>query len=205
MAYMRLFSCCLFLLSALHTSAQITGGQHVFQFLRLSPSARITALGGSQIAVQDDDPGFAALNPAALNPSMAGQIALQHLQNYHFYKLPGGGVDQGETVEKALVREVKEEVGCDCEIIRPVGVVIEYRAKYKLLHLNYCFVAKVTSAITETAFEEAEIKAGQTNIWVAPESVLEIVRSGKCTNYESHFNIPRELTFLEEYLQTKNR
>ena len=75
---MRLFSCCLFLLSALHTSAQITGGQHVFQFLRLSPSARITALGGSQIAVQDDDPGFAALNPAALNPSMAGQIALQH-------------------------------------------------------------------------------------------------------------------------------
>jgi hypothetical protein len=78
MAYMRLFSGCLFSLFALNASAQITGGQHVFQFLRLSPSARITALGGSQIAVQDDDPGFAALNPAALNPSMAGQITLQH-------------------------------------------------------------------------------------------------------------------------------
>ncbi|MBV6440435.1 MAG: hypothetical protein EPGJADBJ_02104 [Saprospiraceae bacterium] len=57
---------------------QITGGQHVFSFLNLSPSARITALGGMQIAVKDDDPAFAAANPAALNPAMDGRLALQH-------------------------------------------------------------------------------------------------------------------------------
>ncbi len=59
-------------------SAQITGGQHVFKFMTLSPSARITALGGAQIAVQDDDPAFAAANPAALNPSMDGHLTFQH-------------------------------------------------------------------------------------------------------------------------------
>lgn len=58
--------------------AQISGGQHVFRFLHLSPSARITALGGAQIAVRDNDVGLAALNPAALNPSMAGALTLQH-------------------------------------------------------------------------------------------------------------------------------
>jgi len=132
----------------------------------------------------------------------AGEIAIQHLQNYHFYKLPGGGVDPGETIEEALVREVREEVGCDCKIERPIGVTIEYRDKYKLIHLSYGFVATVTSPITTVAFEEAEIAAGQTNIWVAPHEVLGLIRNGKRTNYESHFNIPRELAFLEEYLNT---
>ena len=50
--------------------AQVIGGRHVFQFMTLSPSARITALGGAQITVRDDDVTFAATNPGALNPAM---------------------------------------------------------------------------------------------------------------------------------------
>lgn len=74
------FSPLLFVLCLLATGlhAQITGGQHVFQFMTLSPSARITALGGMQIAVQDDDVAFAATNPAALNPAMDGRLVFNH-------------------------------------------------------------------------------------------------------------------------------
>ena len=59
-------------------SAQITGGQQVFQFMTLSPSARITALGGALISVRDDDVAFAAANPAALNESMDGRLSFNH-------------------------------------------------------------------------------------------------------------------------------
>ncbi len=59
-------------------TAQVTGGHHVFQFLTLSPSARVTALGGVHLSVRDDDVALAALNPAALNPAMSGQVSLQH-------------------------------------------------------------------------------------------------------------------------------
>lgn len=71
-----LLSLCLVPLGAAY--AQITGGQHVFQFMSLPPSARITALGGAHITVQDDDPAFAAANPAALNPGMDGQLVFNH-------------------------------------------------------------------------------------------------------------------------------
>jgi 8-oxo-dGTP diphosphatase len=132
-----------------------------------------------------------------------GEMALQHLQSYGFYKLPGGGVDQSETVEEALVREVKEEVGCDCTITSPIGIVIEYRDKYKMIQISYCYVAKVVGEIGEAQFEEAEIEAGQTNIWVKPEEALGLLKKSTKEKYESHFNIPREIAFLEEYLRTK--
>lgn len=73
--------CCLLLaLFGLLTTAraQITGGQEVFKFMTLSPSARATGLGGAQIAVRDEDVALAALNPAALNPLMSGRLTFQH-------------------------------------------------------------------------------------------------------------------------------
>lgn len=59
-------------------AAQITGGQHGFKFLSLSPSARATSLGGIVLSVRDDDATLAAFNPGALNPAMNGQVSLQH-------------------------------------------------------------------------------------------------------------------------------
>ena len=77
-SFCRLLLLASFWATATIADAQITGGQQTFQFMTLSPSARATALGGTQITVRDDDPAFAALNPAALNPRMDGRLTFQH-------------------------------------------------------------------------------------------------------------------------------
>lgn len=54
-------------------NAQI-GGTQVYEFLNLAQSPRITALGGTALAIKDSDVALAYSNPAALNPLMDDQL-----------------------------------------------------------------------------------------------------------------------------------
>lgn len=64
------------------------GGQHVYEFLRLPSSARVSALGGSVISVLDDDLALAYHNPAQLNPLQHQRLTFSH--NFHFADISNG-------------------------------------------------------------------------------------------------------------------
>jgi 8-oxo-dGTP diphosphatase len=49
-------------------------------------------------------------------------ILLLNRKKTGWYELPGGKVDDGETVEIAAIRELKEELCCDVEIVRQLGI-----------------------------------------------------------------------------------
>lgn len=66
------------LFGALAGSAQL-GGDAVFRVLDIPSSARIAALGGSPIAVVDNDLNLGLFNPALLNEEMKRQVALSYL------------------------------------------------------------------------------------------------------------------------------
>ncbi|NPA68640.1 MAG: type IX secretion system protein PorQ [Chlorobi bacterium] len=66
--------------SAFTVNAQI-GGNGVYDFLNLTNSARIAALGGVNISVYDDDLNFAKENPALLNSGMNKKAVLNYV-NY---------------------------------------------------------------------------------------------------------------------------
>lgn len=56
------------------------------------------------------------------NEAFLGIVCIERKNPPHGWALPGGFVDIGETVEAALVREMKEETSLDVEIVSLLGV-----------------------------------------------------------------------------------
>jgi hypothetical protein len=64
----------LLLLLSVSASAQTLGGNSVFNFLKLSNTPQLTALGGINVSQTSNDVGLAFNNPALLKPSMHTQM-----------------------------------------------------------------------------------------------------------------------------------
>lgn len=67
-------------------------------------------------------PERVAVGVAAVVFDGAGKVLLGRRADNKLWGLPSGRVEPGETVEEAIIRELKEEIGLEAEITRFVGV-----------------------------------------------------------------------------------
>jgi ADP-ribose pyrophosphatase YjhB (NUDIX family) len=62
---------------------------------------------------------FLGVNVAILED---GKILLTRREDFEVWCLPGGAVDEGESVAQAAIRETREETGLEVELTRLVGI-----------------------------------------------------------------------------------
>ena len=67
-----------------------------------------------------------------------GQILLVQRNDSKAWSLPGGIVENGESPDQAVVREVKEETGLDVDIVRLTGIYIRHLWKKNILFVYRC-------------------------------------------------------------------
>jgi 8-oxo-dGTP pyrophosphatase MutT (NUDIX family) len=96
-----------------------------------------------------------------------GRIALIYAKQRNYYKLPGGGIEEGEDIHEALKREILEEVGCDAVITSDLGIIEEWRDFHELHQISHCFAAKLVGNKGIPDFTESEIEEGFEVVWVA--------------------------------------
>lgn len=70
------------LVLSITAQAQITGGQHAFEFLRMSNSPYISASGGYAPASMGNDVSLTLQNPGLLNPKFHNQLSLSYNAYY---------------------------------------------------------------------------------------------------------------------------
>ncbi len=92
-----------------------------------------------------------------------GDLLLVHKTDNDLWALPGGGVDPGESVSEAVVREVLEETGMHVEVERLSGVytnprhVMAYDDGEVRQQFSLCFVARLLGGKLTTSSETSEV------------------------------------------------
>jgi ADP-ribose pyrophosphatase YjhB (NUDIX family) len=101
----------------------------------------------------------------------AGRILLVHKTDNDLWALPGGGMDLGESITDAAVRETKEETGIDIEVTGLVGTytnprhVMAYDDGEVRQQFSLCFTTRMLGGTLRTSSETKEVK------FVAPEDL----------------------------------
>ena len=91
--------------------------------------------------------------------------------NQYYFETPGGGVDEGESFKQALKREIREEVGCEIEIIEFLGQVIDFYNKINRKNINHFFLAKVKSFSSKHFVSEGDLFIQDTKFYEINEAI----------------------------------
>jgi len=114
-----------------------------------------------------------------------GKLLVSKDNKDDFYKLIGGTVQEGESLEDACIRKSKEACGAEIEIIKPLRPNILYenpqtKEKMKIILINYLAKLKNKEEIKPIPPEEdlkwvdiEEIKQGKGNVSPNVKSLIE--------------------------------
>lgn len=136
-----------------------------------------------------------------------GDIAIFNKRSKNEYKLPGGGIEEGENPMEAFMREIMEETGCEIEIIDYLGLAVEEKGQTNFKQISYVFVAKVLNNTKGLHLTEKEKDEDAVVMWVSLREAVELVNG--CINnlvgskyddlYRSLFMVKRDSEILNYY------
>ncbi len=93
-----------------------------------------------------------------------GELLLVHKTDNNLWALPGGGMDLGEYMANAAVREVREETGLDVEVTGLVGIysnpghVIAYDDGEVRQQCSLCFTTRLLGGELRTSDETRSVR-----------------------------------------------
>lgn len=132
------------------------------------------------------------------------QMLLLYAQRYNDYSLSGGGVDEGETLQEALMRELSEETGAQhISVPAEFGMVVEYRSWYRnnidvMLLRSYCYLCQINGEFGAPQLEDYEHTNGMQVQWV---NIYDAIAHNKAVMVSSAasagLSIVRETLLLE--------
>jgi 8-oxo-dGTP diphosphatase len=102
------------------------------------------------------------------------KIAILEVKGGAYHKIPGGGVEDDESLEEAALREALEEGACVVELLINLGETEFESPDFKgLINRSVCFLARKVRNHKTTAFTEEEMKNKFKLLWLTFEEAIE--------------------------------
>ena len=132
------------------------------------------------------------------------RILLSHELNTGVYLIPGGGLEENESLEECCKREIREETGYEISVGKQLYIFKEYFRN--MLYISNYFLCEITGK-GKQSLTENEIEHGVVPEWTENEKALEIFGSyGEYseTDEEIEGQYKREYTVLCKYFSKTN-
>lgn len=121
------------------------------------------------------------------------KIVLSLLKKYNMYMIPGGGLEQNETLEECVEREVEEETGYIVKAKDCFLVINEYYEEYK--YISYYFLCDVINDYGNISLTDEESDLDLSCNLLDLDEIINIFR--KHNDYKD-FELKRGI-YLREY------
>jgi 8-oxo-dGTP diphosphatase len=158
--------------------------------------------------IRNVDVGIPSIEPFAVSKErrsvravvLVGQkVALMYVANQNFYKLPGGGVEDGEDDTTALERELLEEGGFRVRILSELGEIVEERGEEGFRQKSRGFLVRQEGEVVDPTLTDDELAKGMTMVLADGfDEAIEMVSNAAPDNGGGKFMKARELTFLHK-------
>ncbi len=130
------------------------------------------------------------------------KILLSYEKNENQYLIPGGGIEENETLIECCKREILEETGIICF---PKENYLDIEELFQdMKHINHYFICEIISEHQKTHLTDNEKKLGLTFVWMPIKEALHIFKEYelyKSSNLARFGLYHRELIAIEEYLK----
>lgn len=127
-----------------------------------------------------------------------GKILLTYENNTDVFMTPGGGLEDGESLEECCVRELKEEAGLIVKPLKQILKINEYC--FETMYVSNYFICEIVGEC-ERNLTDVEIQHGAEPKWVEINNALAIF--GEYATYREDIAslYLREYTMLNKYLE----
>lgn len=90
-----------------------------------------------------------------------------------YYETPGGGVKSGEDHIQAIQREIEEEVGYKCEVIKFLAEVDDYYNLINRENHNYYYLVRRLNKVSQHLEEDEKIRISKI-VWVDIDKAISL-------------------------------
>lgn len=130
------------------------------------------------------------------------QFAVMYSKKFDFYSFPGGGVKENEDIQTALIREIKEETGCTCDVIEELGYVMENRAYCDYTQISYYFLVTTYDFELHPEFTASEKENKTTVTWNTLDETIRRITNPIYETVQRRFLQARDIAALNAYLSS---
>lgn len=115
-----------------------------------------------------------------------GEICLLHSRSKEYHAIPGGGVENSETLLQGLHREILEETGYTIKNISPLGKIHEERNDKAT---DVYFFTASPDQFLGTNYMEDEIEEDYELSWLIPQEALSVFKDYLDLLSENNFSL----------------